>query len=253
MRSVDDGMARLRERTGATADDPRLSPITLDLLDTGSIAGAVKAIRETSGVPDALVHNAGIAAVACVEEMPADATEEVFTTNFFGPVQLTKELLPDMRAARTGRIVVVSSMGGLRGMPATSAYSAAKAALERWAESLAFEIAPFGLGVTVLVTGTYATDIIGVSVRQYSDKSGPYAGLYAPLDRMEPKVHRLARDPAQFARHLAAALEDDRPFARRTSGLDATMMSALHRLIPARAFAALVRGATRIPRAGSMR
>ena len=65
-----------------------------------------------------------------------------------------------MRDAGRGRIVVVSSAGGVRGMPATAPYSAAKGASERWAESLAGEIAPFGVGVTVLVTGTYDTDII---------------------------------------------------------------------------------------------
>ena len=78
----------------------------------------------------------------------------------FGPVALTNALLPVMRDAGRGRIVVVSSAGGVRGMPATAPYSAAKGAAERWAESLAAEIAPFGLGVTVLVTGTYDTDII---------------------------------------------------------------------------------------------
>ena len=70
----------------------------------------------------------------------------LFRTNLFGPVRLTKELLPSMRAAGRGRIVVVSSQGGIRGMPSISAYSASKGALERWAEALAEEVAPFGLG-----------------------------------------------------------------------------------------------------------
>ena len=86
--------------------------------------------------------------------------EQMFATNIFGPVALTKALLPSMRAAGRGRIVVVSSEGGVRGMPSTAPYSAAKGALERWAESLAGEVAPFGIGVTILVTGTFDTDII---------------------------------------------------------------------------------------------
>jgi len=85
---------------------------------------------------------------------------EDVSDHVFGPVALTNALLPAMRNAGRGRIAMVSSAGGVRGMPATAPYSAAKGALERWGESLACEIAPFGLGVTILVTGTYNTDII---------------------------------------------------------------------------------------------
>ena len=148
MRSPDAGLERLRQATGARSDDPRLIGVRLDLQDPASIVAAAKAIDEAVGPPDALVHNAGIAAVACAEEMPFEAWQQLFGTNFFGPVRLTNELLPSMRAAGRGRIVVISSQGGIRGMPSISAYSASKAALERWAESLANEIAPFGLGVT---------------------------------------------------------------------------------------------------------
>ena len=127
---------------------------------TSSIAAAAREVLDTVGAPDGVVHNAGVAGVGCVEEMPAAVFQQIFSTNFFGPVLLTKELLPSMRAAGRGRIVVVSSEGGMRGMPGISAYSAAKGALERWAESLSQEISPFGLGVTVLVAGTFKTDIL---------------------------------------------------------------------------------------------
>src|SRR5215471_14658518 len=160
MRSPDVGLERLRAATGAAAGDPRLVGVRLDLADPASIAAAAEAIGEAVGAPDALVHNAGIAAVGCVEEMPFDACEQLFRTNLFGPMRLTKELLPSMRAAGRGRIVVISSQGGIRGMPSISAYSAAKGALERWAEALAEEVAPFGLGVTILVAGMFKTDIL---------------------------------------------------------------------------------------------
>jgi len=160
MRSPELGLERLRAATGAAADDPRLVGVRLDLDDPASIIAAAKAIEGMVGAPNALVHNAGIAAVGCVEDLPFGVWEQLFRTNLFGPVRLTKELLPSMRAAGRGRIVVVSSQGGIRGMPSISAYSAAKGALERWAEALAEEIAPFGLGVTILVSGTFKTDIL---------------------------------------------------------------------------------------------
>ena len=157
MRNVDAGMTRLRAATGAGAEDPRLIGVHLDLTDPASVAAAAEAIEATVGAPYALVHNAGISAAGMVEETPISLWEKMFHTTVFGPVALTAALLPAMRAAGRGRIVLVSSQGGVRGMPATAAYSSAKGALERWGESLAAEVAPFGIGVTVLITGTYDT------------------------------------------------------------------------------------------------
>src|SRR5262249_17971764 len=122
MRSPDEGLERLRAATGAASDDPRLVPICLDLDDPSSIANAAGTIREAVGAPDGLVHNAGVAGVGCLEELPMSVWEQIFSTNFFGPVRLTKELLPSMRAAGRGRIVMVSSQGAIRGMPAIGAY-----------------------------------------------------------------------------------------------------------------------------------
>src|SRR5262249_22455906 len=99
MRSPDAGLERLRAATGAAAGDPRLVGVRLDLDDPVSITAAAKAIGEAVGAPDALVHNAGIAAVGCVEDMPFEVWERLFRTNLFGPVRLTKELLPSMRAS----------------------------------------------------------------------------------------------------------------------------------------------------------
>ena len=118
-----------------------------------------------------------------VEDMPFEVWEQLFRTNLFGPVRLTKALLPSMRAAGRGRIVVVSSQGGIRGMPSISAYSASKGALERWAEALAEEIAPFGLGVTILVSGTFKTDILTEQTPTTGTMNGPYAAHYAGIER----------------------------------------------------------------------
>src|SRR5262245_54323622 len=116
MRSPDVGLEHLRAATGAAAGDPRLVGVRLALDAPASITAAARAIEEAVGAPDALVHNAGIAAVGSVEEMPFDVWESLIRTNLFGPVRLTQQLLPSMRANGRGRIVVVSSQGGVRGM-----------------------------------------------------------------------------------------------------------------------------------------
>src|SRR3546814_6973765 len=121
-----------------------------------------------------LVHNAGIAGVGSVEEFPDDAWQQMFATNLFGPVLLTKALLPAMRARGAGRIVGISSAGAVRGMPGISAYSACKGGVERWCEALAQEVSPFGLGVSILLVGAFDTDIItDTGTPDYGDHNGP--------------------------------------------------------------------------------
>jgi len=254
MRAPDVGLERLRAATGAAAGDPRLIGVRLDLEDPATIPAAAKAIEEAVGAPDALVHNAGVAAVACVEEMPFEAWERLFHTNLFGPVRLTQALLPSMRAAGRGRIVVVSSQGGIRGMPSISAYSASKGALERWAEALAQEVAPFGLGVTILVSGTFKTDIITERTPHYGDTSGPYAAPYAEIDRRGRfLVGRLANPPERFASALAGALDERAPFARRAVGIDAHLLLLGSRLLPGWLLHHAVRLAMGLPRHGALR
>src|SRR5262245_66624436 len=111
MRSPDVGLERLRAAAGAAAGDPRLVGVRLDLEDPSSILASAKAIEEAVGAPDALVHNAGIAAVGCVEEMPFEAWERVFRTNLFGLERLSQALLADMRASGRGLIVAAWNSG----------------------------------------------------------------------------------------------------------------------------------------------
>jgi NAD(P)-dependent dehydrogenase (short-subunit alcohol dehydrogenase family) len=254
MRSPDIGLERLRSATGAAPGDPRLTAVTLDLSDANSIVGAAKSIIEAVGAPDVVVHNAAFVAVGFVEEMPSHVVEQIFTTNVIGPIRLTRELLPVMRRAGRGRIVVVSSVGAIRGMPAISIYSASKGAIERWAEALAHEIAPFGLGVTVLSTGTFRTDVYDENyTMHYADRQGPYAPHHAGLDRAGERVIRSAKPPERFAAALEKALENDAPFARHAVGADARMMLVASRLLPAGAFQTAARLATGLPRPRALR
>jgi NAD(P)-dependent dehydrogenase (short-subunit alcohol dehydrogenase family) len=252
MRGVDAGLERLRAQTGAAAGDPRLLGVKLDLDDEASIAAAANSIIETVGSPDALVHNAGIAAAGTFEDTPRGTWERIFATNLFGPIALTRALLPTMRAAGRGRIVVVSSQGAVRGMPAISAYSASKAALERWAESLAGEVAPFGLGVTIVVAGTFKTDIL-VQTADHRNYHGPYATHYKGIDKTGDIVIRAANPPERFARVLAKAIVDRRPFERRGAGIDAKMLMFMNRVLPAWLLHHVIRLAMRLPSPGLLR
>ena len=248
MRSVDSGLERLRAATGASINDPRLIGVKLDLGDSESIAQAAADIVDRVGAPDVIVHNAGLAAAGSAEETPMEAWHQLFATNLFGPVELTKALLPAMRKKGSGRIVVISSQGGIRGMPGISTYSASKGALERWAESMSQEISPFGLGVTILVTGTFKTEILTEQTPDYGDHKGPYAKIYEGIHTTGREfVDKNAAPPEKFAQALAAAIEDDAPIRRRTVGPDAAGLYFMARLLPGNLVHKIIRKAMKLP------
>jgi NAD(P)-dependent dehydrogenase (short-subunit alcohol dehydrogenase family) len=252
MRTPDEGLERLRALTGARRDDPRLVGIRLDLDDPESIAAASREIESTVGAPYGLVHNAGVAGVGCLEEMPFGVWEQIFSTNFFGPVRLTKELLPAMRRAGRGRVVLISSQGAISGMPAIGAYSAAKGGLERWAESLSQEIAPFGLGVSVLVAGTFKTDILELTTT-YADRQGPYAQHHEGLEAFGARFLRFASPPERFGPAVAKALNSRRAFSRSAVGFDSRLLMVGSRLMPTRLLQRITCRAIGIPAAGTLR
>jgi NAD(P)-dependent dehydrogenase (short-subunit alcohol dehydrogenase family) len=254
MRTPDRGMPLLRNATGAGDDDGRLIGVQLDVTDSASISAAAKAIEEVVGAPYALVHNAGISAAGMVEETDMDLWQTMLATHVLGPVELTKALLPSMRAAGQGRIVLISSAGGVRGQPGIGCYSAAKGAMERWGESLAGEIAPFGLGVTILVTGTYDTEIItDAGTTDDRDFTGPYARLHQTMNTRGRFAMRFARPPQRFTDGLVKALGDRGSFRRRAVGPDASMLLASNRILPSIGMHHLSRIVMGLPRYGAMR
>ncbi|OBA57413.1 short-chain dehydrogenase/reductase [Mycobacterium sp. 1100029.7] len=258
MRTPERGLALLRQaildQGLPPPDDDRLIGVQLDLLDSASITAAAKTIEEAVGAPFALVHNAGISAAGMVEETDMALWQKMFATSVFGPVELTKALLPSMRAAGQGRIVLVASSAGVRGQPGTAPYSASKAAMERWGESMACEIAPFGLGVTILVSGTYDTEII-TDAGTIDDRNfgGPYARLHSTMNSRGRFAMKMARPPERFTDGLVKALADEAPFRRRGVGPDASMLLAFNRVLPASGMHHMSRTVLGIPRQGSMR
>lgn len=249
MRSPDATMPAMRAALSAADDDPRLIAVRLDVDDAESVTAAAKDILDRVGAPFGLVHNAGVTAVGTVEEMPVSEWERIVSTNFLGPVRLTAELLPAMREAGRGRVVMVSSESAVLGMPGVGAYGASKSALETWAEALSQEIAPFGLGVTVLVTGTFKTDILE-ETHNFGDRygDGPYAPLHEALETRGRAFTRIAAHPRRFAPAVARALDDTGRFRRRGVGLDAKLLLLGRRTLPVRLLQRIIATALNLPR-----
>jgi NAD(P)-dependent dehydrogenase (short-subunit alcohol dehydrogenase family) len=123
----------------------------LDVTDTTSIRSAVAStLSQTGNKLDAVVHNAGVAAVGALEDVPESELRRVMETNFFGVLELTRALLPTFRAQRRGRIVIVSSEAAFMGQPTNSIYCASKWAVEGWAEAVAYELEPFGIDIILV-------------------------------------------------------------------------------------------------------
>jgi NAD(P)-dependent dehydrogenase (short-subunit alcohol dehydrogenase family) len=133
--------------------------IELDVDSSESVTAAIEEVLATAGRIDTVVNNAGIAALASVEDTELATARAIFETNFFGPLRVIQAVLPAMRRQGSGRIINVSSGNGIVGLPFSGAYSASKAALESLAEALSFEVGPLGVSVSVVQPGAFHTPI----------------------------------------------------------------------------------------------
>jgi NAD(P)-dependent dehydrogenase (short-subunit alcohol dehydrogenase family) len=235
-----------RERLDKAAVDAgvptdRLRVLALDVTDPGSIDEAVgEVLRATDDSLDAVVHNAGVSAGGAFEDLPDDEVRRIMETNFVGVLSLTRAVLPAMRARRRGRVVVVSSNGAFSGAPGVSAYNASKWAIEGWAESVAYEVEPFGIRMVLVEPGSYRTDIWDSSPRVIPDGSA-YREMATIIEPMiERRVIARARDPQEVADTIVRALEASRPRLRYPVGPDAKVGLAIRGVVPFSAQKAVV-------------
>jgi NADP-dependent 3-hydroxy acid dehydrogenase YdfG len=148
-------MARPSAALDALCERLDVEPAPVDLMHPDELPAAVLELDRV----DALIHAAGIADVASVEDSPHDLWQRHLTINLTGPAELTRALLPALRAAR-GRVVFINAVGGLTAVPNWSAYAASKAALSELADSLRLEEGPHGVRVTSIYPGGVATELL---------------------------------------------------------------------------------------------
>jgi NAD(P)-dependent dehydrogenase (short-subunit alcohol dehydrogenase family) len=218
-------------RAAVTARDPeavadlvgrhgdRAVALALDVTDPGQIAAAVERAEETFGRIDVLVNNAGHGYLAAVEEGDDAEVRALFDTNVFGLAAVTRAVLPGMRARRSGHVVNVSSLGGLAGFGATGYYHATKFAVEGLSESLAAEVAPLGIGVTIVEPGAFRTNWSGPSMKQSATRIEDYAETAGK--RREATLATYGNqpgDPARAAEAVVTALEAGEPPLRLLLG-----------------------------------
>jgi NAD(P)-dependent dehydrogenase (short-subunit alcohol dehydrogenase family) len=149
--------------------------VKLDVTDTEQIKAAVTTTLEKFNRIDVLVNNAGIGYFAAIEESEEAEVRRMFEINVFGLAKMTQEVLPHMRKQRSGHILNISSIGGLRSFPGVGFYNATKYAVDGLSEALYKEVAPLGIKVTIIAPSGFRTDWAGRSAKDTSVKIDDYA------------------------------------------------------------------------------
>jgi NAD(P)-dependent dehydrogenase (short-subunit alcohol dehydrogenase family) len=203
-------------------NSPNLLAVQLDVSDEAQAREAASRAIDKFGRIDVLLNNAGFGLVGAVEEATADEIEQLYRTNVFGLVGVTRAVLPYMRAQRSGRILNISSIGGYRSSAGFGVYCSTKFAVEGLSEALHQELAPLGIHVTVIEPGYFRTDFLDSSslaasshqIEDYHQTAGAVRGRATDLNHSQPG------DPDKFARVVVEFADAPNPPVRLPLGSD---------------------------------
>jgi NAD(P)-dependent dehydrogenase (short-subunit alcohol dehydrogenase family) len=222
--------------TKALGEHDELLAVDLDVTDLHAAQAAVTATVEEFGRLDVLVNNAGSFQAGFFEEMTPEAFRSQIETTLFGPVNVTRAALPQLRAQRSGLVVTISSTAGISSpVEFTTAYAASKFGVEGWMEALMPEVAPFGIRTMLVEPGFFRTELLSPQSTQYAKPSiADYAErTTATVEAWQGMDGKQSGDPAKLAGALVelAALEE--PPARFAAGADAvaTFEKKAHELL----------------------
>jgi NAD(P)-dependent dehydrogenase (short-subunit alcohol dehydrogenase family) len=201
----------------------RVLALDLDVSDEAQSIAATQRAVERFGRIDVLVNNAGYGQLGVFEEISAAEIERQFATNVFGLFHVTRAVLPVMRGQRSGRVLNISSAGGILGFPAAAVYCSTKFAVEGFSESLALEVASFGIHVTVIEPGFTRTDFLDPrSVRYGSKVVADYAEVARKLRaEYDSYSHQQPGDPKKLAEMVVTLAQMQKPPQRLAGGSDA--------------------------------
>ncbi len=213
-----------------------LRVLTLDVTDEESTRQAIDTVMSEDNRIDILVNNAGYSLVGALEQLSMDEIKEEFETNFFGIIKLIQRVLPMMRKQRSGRIINVSSLAGIIGLPLASAYVSSKFALEGLSESLMYEVQDFGISVILIEPGVIKTNFINnlkIGKQIITSENGsvntssadlPYAEITQKrISAFKPRFEK-GSSPKDVADTILEAVTSDKPKFRYIVGRDASTL-----------------------------
>ena len=228
--------------------------LQLDVCDEASMRAAVTTVETAAGAVGVLVNNAGYSQDGAIEEVPIDEVRRQFETNVFGLARLTQLVLPGMRKQHWGRVINVSSMGGRLTFPGGGYYHATKHAVEAISDALRFEVRPFGIDVVVIEPGPLKTAFEETSLATMTaieNSASPYDALNEAVEKRVQATYRgnMAAPPEAVARAIEKAASARHPRTRYVVTAAARMLLLTRRLLPDRAFDAVLRSQFPLPKA----
>lgn len=218
-------LAPLVERYGA-----QVAALALDVTDRSAVSAAIAEAHERFERLDVVVNNAGYGLFGAIEEVSEAEARAQIDTNLFGALWVTQAALPIMRAQKSGHILQISSVGGVQAFPIVGLYHASKWGLEGFSQSLAAEVAGFGIKVTIVEPGGYETDWSGSSAKRAA-RLPAYDDSYAAIEKFRGKVW--PADPAATAAailHVVDAQDPPLRFFLGSAGLPTTRTEYARRL-----------------------
>ena len=193
--------------------------IALEVRNQDSIQAAVAKVISISGRLDILINNAGVGITGPLEEIPLAEIKSNFDTNFFGPIAVMQAVLPQMRAQQSGLIINISSIAGYMGLPYRSIYSASKGALSIVTEALRMEVKSFGIQITDVAPGDFATNIAAGRYHAPVVKDSAYEKPYGVTLKMMDEHVDSGSNPTEMAQAIYAIIQNSNPKVHYRVGL----------------------------------
>lgn len=208
--------------------------IVMDVTDEKSVLTAVNEVVAKEGKIDVLLNNAGMGIGGALENFSAAEARKQFDTNFFGMARMISAVLPFMRAKKSGKIINISSIGGLMGLPFQGHYSAAKFAVEGFSEALSMEVKPFNIKVVVVNPGDFKTGFTSNRVFTEKDSKGSdYETCFRKAVAVIEKDEQGGSDPKVLACTLEKIIRNKNPHFRYIVGrFDQRLIARLKPFLP---------------------
>lgn len=185
--------------------------VALDVRDKQSIVNCVAEVIQNSGQLDIVINNAGVGITGPIEEIPTEEIRNNFETNLFGPIEVMKAVLPQMREQKSGLIINITSIAGYMGLPYRGIYSASKGALELITEALRMEVKSFGIQITNVAPGDFATNIAAGRYHAPVVKGSAYEVPYGnTLKEMDSHVDS-GSNPNEMAEAIFTIIQTNKP------------------------------------------
>ncbi len=237
-------VAGARSFAGAPIDsEDGMKRLPLDVTDEASVKEFTRLALQCSPRVDALVYCAGLLVLGSCEETDASEYQRVMETNFIGMTRLVSAVLPMMRAQKSGKLVLFSSINGLLGIPFQSAYTASKHAIEGYAECVRMETKPYGITVSLIEPGDHRSGSQAYRLKAEKEQdNSPYAAECASACAIIHRDEAGGLDPHALGRKVERlTASHSRKFRRRVATADQRLAVAIHRLLPASVGFAILR------------